>query len=83
MIRRIVFTCSIGFLMAWTLLSIWGMIDAFSGFNDTYASIVAANPALAGEGARQSILQGVILANVAKWAVVALPLGLLALWARW
>lgn len=81
--RRIVFICSIGFLMAWTLLSIWGMIDAFSGFNDTYASIVAANPALASEDARQSILQGVILANVAKWAVVALPLGLLALWAKW
>jgi len=83
MMRRTVFICSIGFLAAWTLLSIWGMIDAFSGFNDTYAAIVAANPALASEDARQSILQGVILANVAKWAVVALPLGLLALWAKW
>ena len=82
MIRNTVFICSIGFLAAWTLLSIWGMIEAFSGFNDTYASIVAANPALATEEARQST-QGVILSNVAEWAVVAVPLGLLALWAKW
>jgi hypothetical protein len=83
MIRNTVFICSIAFLAAWTLLSIWGMIEAFSGFNDTYASIVAANPALATEAARQSILQGVILSNVAEWTVVAVPLGLLALWAKW
>jgi hypothetical protein len=81
--RRTVFLCSIGFLAAWTLLSLWGMVQAFSGFTDTYASIVAANPALATESARQSILQGVILSKVGEWAVVAVPLGLLALWAKW
>ena len=81
--RDIVFVCSIGFVAAWTLLSTWGMIQALGGFNDTYASIVASAPALATEEARQSILQGVILANVAKWATVAVPFGLLALWAKW
>ncbi len=81
--RDIVFVCSIGFLAAWTLLSTWGMIQALGGFTDTYASIVASAPALATAEARQSILQGVILANVAKWATVAVPVGLLALWAKW
>ena len=81
--RDIVFVCSIGFLAAWTLLSTWGMIQALGGFTDTYASIVASAPALATAEARQSILQGVILANVAKWATVAVPFGLLALWAKW
>ena len=81
--RDIVFVCSIGFLAAWTLLSTWGMIQALAGFTDTYASIVASAPALATEEARQSILQGVILANVGKWATIAVPLGLLALWAKW
>jgi hypothetical protein len=83
MIRDIVFVCSIGFLVAWTLLSIWGMIQALSGFTDTYASIVASTPALATEEARQSTLQSVILFSVAKWAMVAVPLALLALWAKW
>jgi hypothetical protein len=83
MIRDIVFVCSIGFLVAWTLLSIWGMIQAFSGFTDTYASIVASSPALATEEARQSLLQSVILFNVAKWAMAAVPIALLALWAKW
>ncbi len=81
--RRTVFICSIGFLAAWTLLSIFGMIEAFSGFGDTYAAMVAENPVLANEDARQSILQGLILANIGKWAVVAVPLGLVALWAKW
>ena len=78
-----VFLCSIGFLVAWTLLSIWGMIQALSGFTDTYASIVASTPALATEEARQSTLQSVILFSVAKWAMVAVPLAPLALWAKW
>ena len=50
MIRNTVFICSIGFLAAWTLLSIWGMIEALGGFTDTYASIVAATPALGNRG---------------------------------
>jgi hypothetical protein len=83
MIRDKVFLCSIGFLVAWTLLSIWGMIQALAGFNDTYASIVASTPALGTAEARQALLQGVILSNVAKWAVVAVPPALLALWAKW
>ena len=81
MIRDTVFLCSIGFLAAWTLLSAWGMIQALGGFTDTYASIVASTPALGTEEARQALLQGVILSVVAKWAVVAVPPALLALWA--
>ncbi len=83
MMRDMVFVCSIGFLVAWTLLSMWGMIQDLAGFTDTYASIVASTPALATEQARQSLLQGVILADVARWAVVALPPALFALWAKW
>jgi hypothetical protein len=83
MIRDKVFLCSIGFLVAWTLLSIWGMIQALAGFTDTYASIVASTPALGTGEARQALLQDVILSNVAKWAVVAVPPPLLALWAKW
>jgi hypothetical protein len=59
------------------------MIQALAGFTDTYASIVASTPALGTAEARQALLQGVILANVAKWAVVAVPPALLALWAKW
>ncbi len=81
--RDIVFVCSIGFLVAWTLLSIRGLIQALGGFTDTYAAVVASAPALATEEARQSTLQSVILSNVAKWAMAAVPLSLLALWAKW
>jgi hypothetical protein len=81
--RDIVFVCSIGFLAAWTLLSVWGLIQALGGFTDIYASVVASAPALATPEARQSILQGVILSNIAKWALVAVPFALLALWAKW
>ena len=83
MIREVVFVSLVGFLVAWTLISIWGMIQAISGFTDTYASIVASTPALGTAEARQALLQGVILSNVAKWAVVAVPPALLALWAKW
>ena len=44
--RDIVFVTTVGFLVAWTAISIWGMIVAFTGFTDTYASIVASSPAL-------------------------------------
>jgi len=73
----------VGFLVAWTLISIWGVIQAFSGFTDTYASILASSPALATEAARQSTLQSAILYGVAKWAIVAMPLALLVLLAKW
>jgi hypothetical protein len=82
MIRDVVFVSLVGFLVAWTLISIWGMIQAFSGFTDTYASIVASSPALATEAARQSTLQSVILVGVARWAIVAVPLALLVLFAK-
>jgi hypothetical protein len=59
------------------------MIQAFTGFTDTYSSIVASSPALATEAAWQSTLQGVIISNVAKWAIVAVPLAVLALLAKW
>jgi hypothetical protein len=52
--RDVVFLALVGFLVAWTAISIWGMIQAFSGFTDTYASVVASSPALATEAARQS-----------------------------
>jgi hypothetical protein len=78
--RDIAFVCSIGFLAAWTLLSVWGLIQPLGGFTYTYASVVTSAPALGTPEARQSILQGVILSNLAKWALVAVPL---ALWAKW
>jgi hypothetical protein len=83
MIRNVVFISLIGFLVAWTLISIWGMIQAITGFTDTYASIVASSPALATEAGRQSTLQGIILSNALKWAIVAMPLALLAVLAKW
>ena len=43
-------------------------------------SIVASSPALATEAGRQSTLQGIILSNVLKWAIVAMPLAVLAKW---
>ena len=58
-----------------------GMIQAFSGFTDTYASILASSPALAIEAARQSTLQSAILFGVAKWAIVVARL--LVLLAKW
>jgi hypothetical protein len=60
-----------------------GMIQAITGFTDTYASIVASSPALATEAGRQSTLQGIILSNALKWAIVAVPLALLAVLAKW
>jgi hypothetical protein len=83
MIREFIFVSLVGFLVAWTLISAWGMIQAMTGFTDTYASIVASSPALGTEAARQSTLQGVIISNAVKWAIVAVPLALLALLAKW
>jgi hypothetical protein len=53
------------------------------GFGDTYAEIVTKYPSLATNEARQATLQTVMLHELGKWAIVAAPLGLLALIARW
>ena len=53
------------------------------GFTDTYAEIVTKYPNLATNEARQATLQTVMLHELGKWAIVAAPLGLLALIARW
>ena len=82
MIRDIVFISLIGFIVAWTVVSGYGLIQAITGFSDTYASIVASNPALATDAARQSTLQGIILSIAFKWLVVAAPLGLFAFLAK-
>jgi hypothetical protein len=81
--REIVFVCSMGFLVAWTVLSLYGFIEAIVGFSDTYASFVASYPTLATEAARQLTLQSVILHNVLKWSIVAVPLALVAMLAKW
>jgi hypothetical protein len=51
--RDIVFVCLIGFIVASTVLSAYGMIQAIGGFSDTYAALVASYPTLATEEARQ------------------------------
>ena len=53
------------------------------GFTDTYAEIVTKYPNLATSEAWQATLQTVMLHEIGKWAIVAAPLGLLALIARW
>ena len=81
--REIIFLLAITFAGAWTVLSGYGLLQAFAGFGDTYASVVASSPALAtGEG-RQAVLLGVIIDHVARWALVAVPLGLIAFLAKW
>ena len=54
-----------------------------AGFTETYSEIVTKNPSLATNEARQETLQTVMLHEIGKWAIVAAPLGLLALIARW
>jgi hypothetical protein len=82
MIRNTVFTSLMAFIVVWTVISAYGLIQAIAGFPDTYASIVASSPTLATGAARQSILQGVILHSVFKWLIVAAPLALFALLAK-
>jgi hypothetical protein len=81
--REIIFLAAMTFAGAWTVLSAYGLLQAFAGFGDTYASVVASSPALATNEARQAVLQGVIINHVARWAIVAVPLGLTALLAKW
>jgi hypothetical protein len=81
--RELIFLSAVTFAAVWTLLSAYGLLQAFAGFGDTYASVVASSPALATDAARQAVLQGVIIDHVTRWAIVAAPLGLVALLAKW
>ena len=81
--RDIIFTALIGFLIAWSALSAFALLQKMVGFTDTYAEIVTKYPNLATSEAWQATLQTVMLHEIGKWAIVAAPLGLLALIARW
>jgi hypothetical protein len=81
--RDIIFYAAVGFLIAWSALSLFALLQAMLGFGDTYAEIVTKYPSLATNEARQAALQTVMLHELGKWAIVAAPLGLLALIARW
>jgi hypothetical protein len=81
--KQTIFICSMGFLIAWTALSLYGLAEALVGFSDTYASLVASHPTLATDVGRQTALQDIILQNVIRWSVVAAPLGLVAMLAKW
>jgi hypothetical protein len=81
--RDTIFLLLIGFLIAWTALQGFALLQALLGFTDTYSQIVTNYPSLATNEARQATLQAVMLREIGKWAVVAAPLGLLALIAKW
>jgi len=81
--REIIFISLVGFIIAWSVLSAYGLFQALTGFTDTYAELVSKYPNLATPEARQETLQSVIFHEVAKWAIVAVPLALLALIAKW
>jgi len=81
--KDIVFICSVGFLVAWTALSLYGFIHAIVAFPDTYASLVASYPTLATDVGRQTALQGMILHHALRWSMDAVPLGLVAMLAKW
>ena len=76
--RDIIFTALVGFLIAWSALSAFALLQAMLGF-----TVVTKNPSLATNEARQATLQTVMLREIGKWAIVAAPLGLLALIAKW
>jgi len=80
--KETIFICAIGFLIAWTAVSLYGFIEAIVGFSDTYASLVASHPTLATDVGRQTALQGMILDHVLRWSM-AVPLGLVAMLAKW
>jgi hypothetical protein len=81
--RDIIFTALVGFLVTWSALSAFSLVQALVGFTDTYAELVTKNPTLATNEARQATLQTVMLHEIGKWAIVAAPLGLVALIAKW
>lgn len=76
--RDIIFTALVAFLVVWSALSAFALLQAMLGFTDTYAELVTKYPNLATNEARQATLH-----EIGKWAIVAAPLGLLALIARW
>jgi hypothetical protein len=76
--REIIFLSLIAFLVAWSALSAFALLQALVGFTDTYAELVTKYPSLATNEARQATLL-----EIGKWAIVAAPLGLLALIAKW
>lgn len=82
-LRDIIFYSSVGFIVAWSALSAFALLQALVGFTDTYAELVTKYPTLATNEARQATLQTVMLHEIGKWAIVAAPLGLVALIARW
>jgi hypothetical protein len=81
--REIIFISLVGFILAWSVLSAYGLFQALAGFTDTYADLVSKYPTLATAEARQATLQSIIFHEVAKWAIVTVPLALLALMAKW
>jgi len=78
--RDIIFISLVGFLVTWSALSAFSLLQALVGFTDTYAELVTKYPTLATNEARQAT---VMLHEIGKWAIVAAPLGLLALIAKW
>jgi hypothetical protein len=81
--REIIFISLVGFIIAWSVLSAYGLFQALAGFTDTYADLVTKYPTLATAEARQATLESIIFHEVAKWAIVTVPLALLALIAKW
>ena len=58
--RDIIFIALVGFLVAWSALSAFALLQAMLGFTDTYAQVVTKYPNLATNEARQATLQTVI-----------------------
>ena len=81
--REIIFISLVGFIIAWSVLSAYGLFQALAGFTDTYADLVTKYPTLATAEARQATLESIIFHEVAKWAILTVPLALLALMAKW
>ena len=79
--REIIFLSLIAFLVVWSALSAFALLQALVGFTGTHAE--PKYPSLATNEARQATLQMVMLQEIGKWAIVAAPLGLLALIAKW
>jgi hypothetical protein len=55
--RDIIFTALVGFLVTWSALSAFSLVQALVGFTDTYAELVTKYPTLATNEARQATLQ--------------------------
>jgi hypothetical protein len=64
--REIIFVSLIAFLVAWSALSAFALLQALVGFTDTYAELVTKYPSLATNEARQATLQTVMLHEIAN-----------------